>query len=493
MKKALSLILALMLLAAAFAGCAGGTGGEDTATGVPTAQVSDTEAGTSDLYDSNGYLKDSIPEGKFNYNDEEFNVLYWSDREHEEFVAEAMTGDAVNDAIFTRNLNTETRMGVKLVFTGTPGNASNNANFTAKVDAAIQSGMHEYDMIGVYSITAGNLAVKGFLSELGGHDYPDLDKPWWPASLINDATIHGKLFFASGDISANVIYMMYVTFFNKQMIDNRNLESPYDLVKNGKWTIDKMFEMCQGIYEDTDNSGTPTLGDTYGQYAYTLHLDPFLIGSGITCIDASGDELAINEEFYGEKAGDIAKKISDFFHSNDKAYLITVNDKVHQYFGSDRSLFWNDRCRNSATFKNNEISFGVVPNPMFNEDQDAFYTCIGNPFSIYCIPSDAPDVDMSTAVMECYASETYRNVSPALYEITLKYRYTDDATSSEMFDIIRSSVVFDLGRIFSSNLGNPYTMFENSVKEGSNWSTVAASNAKRVWPANLKDINGAFE
>ena len=53
-----------------------------------------------------------------------------------------------------------------------------------------------------------------------------------------------------------------------------------------------------------------------------------------------------------------------------------------------------------ATFKNNEISFGVVPNPMFNEDQDAFYTCIGNPFSIYCIPSDAPDVDMSTAVME---------------------------------------------------------------------------------------------
>ena len=48
--------------------------------------------------DVNGYLKDDL-DPELNLNNEEYTLLYWSDREHEEFYAESQTGDLVNDAI----------------------------------------------------------------------------------------------------------------------------------------------------------------------------------------------------------------------------------------------------------------------------------------------------------------------------------------------------------------------------------------------------------
>ena len=48
------------------------------------------------------------------------------------------------------------------------------------------------------------------------------------------------------------------------------------------------------------------------------------------------------------------------------------------------------------------------------------------------------------------ASESYRKISPALYEVALKLKYSQDDVSAKMFDIAKSSVVFDLGRILSN-------------------------------------------
>lgn len=489
MKKLTAFILGCLFLISALTACAGDNKTDDTTE--PVAVTTEAPEETTSNLDAKGYLKDSLPE--MNFNDTQFNILYWSDREHEEFVAQEQTGEAVNDAIFVRNTTVESRAGVKLNFVGEKGNSSNVAGFTAKVKAVVDGGQRDFDMIGTYSLSAGNLAVNGFLSDLRSMDYLDWEKPWWPDSLIEDATIKDKLFFASGDISANVIYMMYVTFFNRQMVTDRSLPDPYELVQNGEWTIDKMFEMCEGIYEDSDGSGAPSIGDTYGQYAYTLHLDIFACGCGIKCIDPSGDELVISDDWQSEKMGEIADKVGKFFHQNDRAYLLTENSSVHQWFSAQKSLFWNDRCRNSVTFKDHEVPFGVIPNPKYNVDQDRFYTLLGNPISIYGIPCDVNDENMCAYVLELYASESYRNISPALYEINLKYRFTDDAVSAEMYDTIRSSVVFDLGRIFATPLSTPYSRFQDSIRNSMAWSTILKANLKSIWKNGLKQINEAFD
>lgn len=47
----------------------------------------------------------------------------------------------------------------------------------------------------------------------------------------------------------------YPLGFNKQMLEDNNLEDPRELYKRGEWTWDKFLEYCQVLTQDTDGDG----------------------------------------------------------------------------------------------------------------------------------------------------------------------------------------------------------------------------------------------
>ena len=412
------------------------------------------------------------------FGEEEVTLLYWSDREHEEFYVESQTGDLVNDAIYMRNQTVEERLGINFAYATEKGDASNEKTFAAKVNTSISAGDHAYDLVAAHSYTIGLCATQDLLYNLSDIEYVDFEKPWWPDKLIGQATINDKLFFVSGDISANVIYMMYVTFFNKDMVETYHLEDPYTLVENGKWTVDKQLEMCKGLYSDLNGNGAKDIGDQYGQYAYTLHLDSFLWGSDIIVLDTSGDTPVFSADFLGEKTLNLQEKVKGFFYDTSDGYLLTENSKVSQHFAAGLSLFWNDRCRQAISFAEKEINYGIIPIPKYDESQENYATLLGNPFSLYAIPKDSVTPDMAGAVLECMASESYRKISPALYEVALKLKYSQDDVSAKMFDIAKSSVVFDLGRILSNALSGPASTWQKAITGSVSWTTTIKAQEK---------------
>ena len=56
------------------------------------------------------------------------------------------------------------------------------------------------------------------------------------------------------------------------------------------------------------------------------------------------------------------------------------------------------------------------------------------------------------ALIECMASESYRQVIPAVFETTMKLKYSSGEDDARMYDIIRSGISFDLGRLFAEPL-----------------------------------------
>lgn len=426
------------------------------------------------------------------FGEEEVTLLYWSDREHEEFYVESQTGDLVNDAIYMRNQTVEERLGINFAYATEKGDASNEKTFAAKVNTSISAGDHAYDLVAAHSYTIGLCATQDLLYNLSDIEYVDFEKPWWPDKLIGQATINDKLFFVSGDISANVIYMMYVTFFNKDMVETYHLEDPYTLVENGKWTVDKQLEMCKGLYSDLNGNGAKDIGDQYGQYAYTLHLDSFLWGSDIIVLDTSGDTPVFSADFLGEKTLNLQEKVKGFFYDTSDGYLLTENSKVSQHFAAGLSLFWNDRCRQAISFAEKEINYGIIPIPKYDESQENYATLLGNPFSLYAIPKDSVTPDMAGAVLECMASESYRKISPALYEVALKLKYSQDDVSAKMFDIAKSSVVFDLGRILSNALSGPASTWQKAITGSVSWTTTIKAQEK-PWNKQLEKMLQVFE
>ena len=102
------------------------------------------------------------------------------------------------------------------------------------------------------------------------------------------------------------------------------------------------------------------------------------------------------------------------------------------------------------------------------------------PYTLYGIPTDVKDPEMSAAVLECLASESYRTVSPALFEVALKVKFSSDDDAGKMYDIIRGSANFDFGRLFCANMGYlTYSLFRDAVVNGNtNWASTMKSQSK---------------
>lgn len=70
---------------------------------------------------------------------------------------------------------------------------------------------------------------------------------------------------------------------------------------------------------------------------------------------------------------------------------------------------------------------------------------------------------MTHAVLECMASNAYNLTPPAVFWNNMKKKYSNDDMDAQMYDIIRESVVFELGRFYNKYLNDITDIFFNSV------------------------------
>ncbi len=503
------MIVALLMTVAVFAACAQNnddTPGADTTTaaqaGNDPANPADTTAPgeqggeTGDpTIDENGFKKDNLP-ADLKFDGKTITLLYWEDVEHEEFRVEEQTGDNVGDAIFYRNLSIEDRLGITMDFVTTAANSDNVANWNSYVLNAIQSGNGVFDVMAAYSLSIAASATKGYCYDLLDADceYLDFDMPWWPERLISEATINDKLYFASGDISANALYMMYVTYVNTDIINDKGLENPIDLVKSDKWTYDKFIEMCTDVYIDQDGSGDKSVGDRFGYMSSGIHTDPWFYGTGALIVDKdTNGNLRFAPSYSSERTISALEMVNALlWDTNDGIYTDKV--KHQQEFNNGNLLFATDRARIAITkLVSEDLHFCIVPFPKYDEAQESFVTVMGNPFTLYAIPIDATpeELPMLSAYLECYASESYRQVTPQLFEISLKVKYTQGNENAEMYDIIRENLTFDLGRIFSNVLVGQAGWRNTVASNSSNWASLCKGYEKQL-PKKLEKMISAY-
>ncbi len=467
MKKVISLMLALLMLTGMLAACASDDGQSQDTTAAPTVADTTPAPETESPYDANGYLKDSLP-ADLNFGGEEITTLYWSDVEHQEFFAEEQNGDIVNDAILERNNAVETRLNVKLNYVGTKGNGSNMDNYLTQARNSYQAGDKQYDIYGTYSRTGAKLVINNLAYNLLNVEYLDLEKPWWPDNLMSEAMFDNRLYFVSGDISTMLLHMMYGIFFNKDLFEQRQLTSPYELVEKNEWTYDKLIELGSDVYQDLNNNGSKDNTDFVGMVYDNYQAEAFYAAAGLSFVERDPDKLLIiSPDFYGEKTINLLSKLGPWCASDD---VMIGNTGM---FANAQALFAMNRARYAEqNLRNVDFKYGFVPVPKYDSTQEQFFTCMGNPLSLYLITADCETPDIAAAVLECLASEAYRRTTPAIFETNMKVKYSEGETDSQMYDLIKSSVSFDLGRMFSPDLQYITDIFYKAVNaNNTNWSS----------------------
>ena len=472
-------ILIVLLVSTMFIPCLAACGGNGK---TPVSELTEptTSRGEGDeisLYDSEGYLKDSLP-GSLDYKNEEINILYWNNGElgSGEFDPGKDETGFIESSVYKRNIGVEDRLNVSLQWKGIAGTWDDRNTFLNTVTTALAGGdATRLDLIAGYSQNMAILAVQGLTLDLmTSSKYLDLEKPWWPDSLVNDLTISDKLYFASGDISISFIGTMLSIFVNKNYYPNINL---YDLVYNDEWTLETMFEMVKNQRFDRGEIDKKDLEDKFGLIvAWTAYLDGFFYGSNLITVDHNTTgALHVSGTYIGEKSDTLCEKLKTLFASND-AWMPDPNDSNDIHVGSIDLFARGDAAMMAGTgttilvnnsMLNTDVDYAVLPLPKYDENQKDYKSVNLNLYTLWSIfaGSDEAQADRAGAVMECLGSIGYRTTSPVLFDRSLKLRYAKDGDTGKMYDIIRAGVVFDPGRVFATAAleGIPQNNWQRSI------------------------------
>ena len=475
-KNILSLLLAALLLGSSLTAC--GDAAEETVANDTTV---DTTTQTEETEET-GYPL-GLPED-LDYGGSAITVLGWQHYEDVEFDAEEMTGETVNDAIYKRNALVADRLNVSLTFLEENGRAGDN-NWMNLVRNANTAGDAAYDFVAGHSANIGALTYTEQFLNMLDYDYLDFQAPWWRESLIEKATILNKLYFATGDIAPSSLGRSQGIFFNGKLLTDYGLEDPYELVVSGAWTFDKMTEMATGTYIDLNSDGkAQEADDQFGFSIDSIQVQALALSSGIVSVSADDTgKLIIDPDYMSERTVSLVEKWTAFLHDSPDTTFIKIGDDA-TVFKEGRSLFYAFPLGLiSSELRDLDFDVGFVPYPKFDEVQDDYVICTSNAYSLWAIPLAAKDPTMSAAVMEYMAYAGNQLVIPAIFETCYKVKYntTDSMLQSEVFDIVRSNLIFDIGRIMNSSLNGVFGIVSEVINAGSgNFASKMASSQSGI-------------
>lgn len=462
--RLLCLLLTLCTFCALFAGCQNEGGVRETEATTPES--------TADLYDDEGYLKDQLPDNlKFN----KAVRIVVSDNQKGQVYSLEETENVVQNAIYKRGLTVEERLGLEIEWI--PKDATWNNNRTAffqHIKSTSDAG-DAYDACCLYNLMPGALASMGYLENLGGSKYLDLTAPWWPDDFVNEIVINDTLYSLVENSSKGTLMNIHGTFFNEALIESYGLTSPYEMVENNTWTFANMLTLVKGTYSDLNNNGTKDENDFFGVMTGTeAKIETWFYGMGNKYATKNADgmpEMLMNDQTY------MTNWLDEFTAATASNDFLIWDKKGHTVaFFDERSILYMSAIRlvDGAVSKGITMKYGVVPVPKKDAAQENYITNVANSHDMWCVPLNAKDVEMSGAILECMASEAYRQIAPVYFDQCIKLRYAPSEELAAMYDLIRSSVVFDFCSIYSFAFSQvPRTVLHASAKnpQSTPWSS----------------------
>ena len=246
LRRLTSAMLALLTLSA-LASCGGG-GGEAKSTGdAVTGTAAVTEPAEPEFIDGLG---------EYDFGGEDYNMLIREWKIKDLFVEESV-GEVYNDAVYERNRKVEERFNIDFTMQTLP---EEGATWNKALGASVMANDGAYDVV-MPDYWWGCETGGYFLNMLEYDNIMDFDKPWWTHGWNENAEIFGQMYSAVGSLCTDIYSNTIAMFFSKSIVNQLDMESPYDLVRNHKWTLEKMKEMSAQSSSDLNGDGVLNIAD----------------------------------------------------------------------------------------------------------------------------------------------------------------------------------------------------------------------------------------
>ncbi|MCL2519131.1 MAG: hypothetical protein FWF15_11260 [Oscillospiraceae bacterium] len=380
-----------------------------------------------------------------------------------EIYAEAETGDVINDAVYRRNRTIEDRYNFEV-----EEYPESNTSLSASVRKVLLAGDNVYQVLMMNLIDSVSILNDGLLHNLKKVEYIDLNKPWWDKS--NEGfSICNKLYFAVGDINIMDNNATWSFFFNKKMINNLNLESPYTYVENNEWIYDIYYELaCAGAKDLNGDGVMDPDNDQWGSVGQVFNTFIIFTGSGERLTSKDKDDnpylVPMNTRTASviDKVLDIQldKQVHVYADEHSGKYANVYDNMIRRNFKEDRALFYIAGLLSYTLLRDMESEFGVVPVPKYESSQENYYVTYSHSnASALSIPITNMRLSETGLVVEALSAESMYTLTPAYFDVALERKYMRDEESRAMLEIILSSRTYDLMMVY--NWGGAFDILNN--------------------------------
>lgn len=453
----------------------------------------DADTSKSDVsVDASGELFANLPD--VSYGGAKFTIYVEGDYLDRYKSIEIMPNESapgiISDSVLERNALVEQRFGVVIEEIRT----ADGSEMVTNVQNDIATGTKTYDAVMAYMPNAGTLAAGGALLDLTEFDALHLDESYWDTTAVESLSVSEKNFFVVGDMNLLAYDCTHCIVFNKDVVDEHNLENPYDLVYDGEWTMDKLLEMAKVVSVD-NGDGKVDLDDKWGFLINNNYATSLYFGAGETLTTKDADDLPVLS-VQGDRPASVFNKIFDICNSDKvallEAYTADYDDvysKATEAVASKNALFRSMAVVDIQELGNYECNFGIIPTPKFNEEQDEYYSYVSVIYaSCATIPVSAEDAEMSAIILDAMCQASTKTVKTSYYDTMLKYRKLQDDDGVAMLDIIFDNRVFDLAAVY--NWGATNIWDTNSITSFMN--TVAFSGSN-TFTSSFESISGTVQ
>jgi hypothetical protein len=289
--------------------------------------------------------------------------------------------------------------------------------------------------------------------------------------------------------------MMYGVYYNKPLLESYGRTNPADLVKTDEWTIDALIGMTADVYEDLGGEDK-----MFGLVCSYWDFDAVYHASGYGLVDRATDGenyVKYSDELFSSIAEAYITKLSRWTATPDVYAETDYSGKAGKAFLEGRSLFNITAASGGFNLRETDINYGVVPMPKLDPSrQENYVTCLANPFSLYAIPNASLDPDRAAATLQTLGYYAYKHTTPAVYDVTLKGKFSKDEETMAMWELMREGISFDLGRIYHTQLKTLCDVVSMAIVQGKQWSLECSGviykgrqNAMRVLNNKLAELS----
>lgn len=400
--------------------------------------------------------------------------------------------DIMNKALYNREIKVEDYLGVEITYEHVP--TIQDVEPALAVTASTNDDLYQIVLNHCIWRNTSNI-TNGYLLDMNELDI-DFTGEWFNRSGNDALSLYGKQYLCVSDYNLPDPNMI---LFNKDMAENLGIEDPYQLVRDGKWTIDKMAELASRATQDNGDT-VWNVNDTYGfSCPDNWYTASFLFGADIPIIEKNEDGY-LYMAFGDERTYTFMEKMDALINSKD-----TYTFDSRAYDGeaafvdkglpieSGRCLFTLYTFNKLYTIRDVEIGFGILPYPKLDEEQEQY---ISNDWAgLTCVPISLYEdsYTMVGDVIELLAYYSAEEVIPTYIDVTLGIKLSRDEESKEMINLIFNTCTFKPGMNYFGLNDMFFSVHKMLIATGqNNLASFIASNGPAL-ETKINEFNEAVE